>query len=401
MNLATAISRSKRFIIILITIIFGTSPFFSQNVNIPDTAFLNALIEEGVDTNEDGEISYAEAEVITYLDVGGESGESFSGMLMCSEVGDIKSLQGIEAFTNLDTLFCQCNLIESLDLSLNTSLAFLECGGNSLDSLDVTNNSALTYLHCGDDPEISELTSLNVSGCTALEWLQCVGNQLTSLNVSGCTALESVRCNRNQLASLDVTNNTSLLMLECFLNQLTSLDVSGCTALEYLNFGSNQLASLDVSKNTSLNSLCCGDNLLTALDVSANIGLTGLYLSNMPSLHEVCVWTTPFPLWAVEVDTTGSPNVYFTTECTTGIFQEKNTELRIYPNPFTDYTTISFSNVMVVKKIELINIHGSILKTIINENNNFITIHRENLPGGIYFIRIYSDRIFLKKLIIL
>ncbi len=38
-------------------------------VNIPDDAFLNALIEQGIDTNGDGFISINEAEAITILDV--------------------------------------------------------------------------------------------------------------------------------------------------------------------------------------------------------------------------------------------------------------------------------------------------------------------------------------------
>ena len=40
-----------------------------------------------------------------------------------------------------------------------------------------------------------------------------------------------------------------------------------------------------------------------------------LNIAEMPTLFEVCVWTLPFPPEGVEVDTTGSPNVYFTTEC--------------------------------------------------------------------------------------
>jgi len=38
-------------------------------------------------------------------------------------------------------------------------------------------------------------------------------------------------------------------------------------------------------------------------------------LLTMPSLFKVCVWTTPFPPEGVDVDTTGSPNVYFTIDC--------------------------------------------------------------------------------------
>ena len=43
------------------------------------------------------------------------------------------------------------------------------------------------------------MTSLKVSGCTALTELSCYGNQLTSLNVSGCTALTKLDCYKNRL----------------------------------------------------------------------------------------------------------------------------------------------------------------------------------------------------------
>jgi len=40
-----------------------------------------------------------------------------------------------------------------------------------------------------------------------------------------------------------------------------------------------------------------------------------LTLASIPSLYKVCVWTLPFPPAGVAVDTTGSPNVYFTINC--------------------------------------------------------------------------------------
>ncbi len=160
-------------------------------VSIPDNNFLNALIEQGIDTNEDGLISNAEAEAITSLSVSNRS---------------ISDMMGIEAFHNLEGLYCE----------------------------------------------------------------------------------------ENQLSSLDVSNNTALINLNCWNNQLTELNVSSNTVLEGLLCADNQLTNLDVSKNTALN---------------------WIHLIDMPSLIEVCVWTTPFPPEGVELDITGSPNVYFTTEC--------------------------------------------------------------------------------------
>jgi len=67
--------------------------------------------------------------------------------------------------------------------------------------------------------------------------------------------------------------------------------------------------------NPALIYLFCEGNLLTSFDVSGNFALEYLLLGSMPSLTKVCVWTIPFPPARVTVDTTGSPNVYFTMEC--------------------------------------------------------------------------------------
>jgi len=79
----------------------GTDP--SDPIGISDQSFLAALLEgtpdgEGglkiIDTNGDGQISYAEAEAVTYLDV--------------SDRG-ITDMSGIEEFFNLEDLLCSGN----------------------------------------------------------------------------------------------------------------------------------------------------------------------------------------------------------------------------------------------------------------------------------------------------
>jgi len=46
--------------------------------------------------------------------------------------------------------------------------------------------------------------------------------------------------------------------------------------------------------------ISCG-NLLTELDISNNTQLVRIGFDNMPMLHEVCVWTLPFPPPGVEL----------------------------------------------------------------------------------------------------
>jgi hypothetical protein len=59
----------KILLFLLALIVLFTQCEKDPEPNIPDDAFLNALIEEGVDTNGDGIISPAEAEAVISLDV--------------------------------------------------------------------------------------------------------------------------------------------------------------------------------------------------------------------------------------------------------------------------------------------------------------------------------------------
>ena len=132
---------------------------FSQDsiVEIPDTEFLNALIEGGVDTNGDGLISRTEAEIVTNLDVSKEPMRC--GTLACPcpipvSTGNIRSLTGIEHFTNLDSLNCSGNRIDNIDLSENKNLKFLNCrasgahGGPGLRELNIQKCESLIFLDC-------------------------------------------------------------------------------------------------------------------------------------------------------------------------------------------------------------------------------------------------------------
>jgi len=197
-------------------------------VNIPDLKFLNALIANGFDTNFNKEISFFEAEAITYLDVNRRG---------------ITDLTGIEAMINLQTLYCYNNDLPHLDVSGNAVLKTLDCSDNEFEILDFSNNPELSFLNC----------------------------------------------TRNRLTSLDISKNTQLKFLWC---------------------GANSLTRLDISNNPALGS---------EWDYTANEGICydEIDLSHMPSLQEVCVWTLPFPPSDREicVDDSGSPNLFFTTDC--------------------------------------------------------------------------------------
>jgi len=173
----------RRFGLSLVFILISAFALMSQSVSIPDTAFFNALMGLGVDTNGDNLISYEEA------------GEARS--LWISEK-DISDLTGIEAFSNLDTLDCERNQLSTLDISKNTSLVYLNVFLNQLSTLDISKNILLEQLHC----DYNSLVSLDVSENSALKVLSCSGGDLINLDVSENQLLEELNCRSNDLSNL-------------------------------------------------------------------------------------------------------------------------------------------------------------------------------------------------------
>ena len=161
------------------------------------------------------------------------------------------------------------------DVSGCAALEVLDCDGNELTELDVSTNTGLVWLYC----RRNQLTELDISANTELRRLYCSGNQLTELDVSANAELYVLYCSENQLTELDVSVKTELYDLDCSLNLLTELDVSGCAALEALECYGNELTELDISECAALEELDCDYNHMTELDVSANTELRRLWCS--------------------------------------------------------------------------------------------------------------------------
>ena len=83
----------------------------------------------------------------------------------------------------------------------------------------------LTELNCrgSDDASNRPLVALDVTGCTALQKLNCQYNKITALDVQGLNALQELICNSNQITELNVHGLTKLQKLDCNINQLTAL----------------------------------------------------------------------------------------------------------------------------------------------------------------------------------
>ena len=149
----------------------------------PDEAFREYL--KKFDTDDDTFLSTAERVDVKGISVWGKG---------------IETLEGIEYFPKLETLYCANNKLTELDVSKNTALEWLKCYQNQLTSLDVSQNTKLEVLHCYEN----KLTSLDVSKNTQLRALRCSQNNLTSLNVENT----KVDLPASYLSKFEAENNT-------------------------------------------------------------------------------------------------------------------------------------------------------------------------------------------------
>ena len=291
-------------------------------VRIPDAGF-KAYLLATYDADGSSEIELAEIPSVTEIVL---------------QSDDIRSLEGLDQFPNLEKLICRgltSGQLESLDLSGSPRLSWLEvahnnltsldlsgcpqlktldCSHNRLKALDLSGNGALEYLDAG----YNELTELDLSGnhslltvrceenrLTALRTprsesfaeLVCKGNQLETLDLSNNRGLRYLDCSENRFQALNLSANSALTWLDCSSNALTELSVWRNEALETLAFGDNQITSIDLSRNAQLKTLDCSGNLLKTLDLSANLKLESvdcernplpsLDVSMLPSLTEL------------------------------------------------------------------------------------------------------------------
>ncbi len=207
----------------------------AQTTAIPDAAFEQALIDEGIDTNGlNGNILNSDAQGVTSLIINNRG---------------ITDMTGIEIFTDLISFYCTQNNLTSLDVTSNLNLQILMCWGNNISNLNISTNTILFQLSCDEN----NLSNIDLSNNTSLMILECGENPISSLDLSALTNLQTLNCSLASITAFDFTNNTNLRNLYCNFNQITELDLSNLPNFERLNCSNNLLTSLSVKNGNNTN----------------------------------------------------------------------------------------------------------------------------------------------------
>ena len=231
--------------------------FFLSNKDMvdpdfPDPAF-KAFILEYYDTDDNGEISTAEADAVFSIGTTG----------YWNNRGNIKDITGIEIFHNLQSI-----IIDWEQLSWIPDLSF----SPNLETIDFDHNYLVVV------PDWSTLTQLRT--------IDLKYNNLTELPpLAPLVNLERLIVGQNQLSSIpDMTGLNNMLRLDLYDNNISTITgTEGMSQLEYLSIGNNNFDALpDISAMTgSLRTLYCENNNISSLpDLSPYTLFYGLNIRN-------------------------------------------------------------------------------------------------------------------------
>ena len=294
--------------------------------NFPDNAFRN-YISSSFDKDHNGYLSDEEIAAVTVIDfIPADDSQDWAVSDQEDDFktpGPVRSLEGIAYFTELQTLSCAGNQLETIDVSRNTKLQDLNCNDNLLPNLDLSKNTELRKLSCVGNA----LTGLDVSQCPALVAL--IGDTLpdldrytvvfsgegrflaydlgveltpsfhlgTGLPIDGTSFPDAtfrgyitVNCDLDGDGTLTDHELSAVKYIDCSGSatapgNIASLNgVEHFPSLETLVCSHNQLTALDVGHNPALKTLYCRNNLLEQLDLRGNTALRNLDCRENPAL---------------------------------------------------------------------------------------------------------------------
>ncbi len=253
----------------------------------------------------------------------------------------------------------------SLNLTGCTALATLTCRSNHLTSLNLSGLNALTELHCGDNT----FTSLQLSGLPNLKKMTCNGSvSLTHLSISGLPALERLYCNNNGISSINISNCAKLIDIYCYGNKFSAC---GLDSLFHILPLADRYTARDISiDNNNRDSAVkhCRDTIARNRNWKVwnyNGGWGSISITNT---------TYDCPYFTVGVEEVFSDNI----------------SANIYPNPANDILNIESDE--AIESLELYDILGRLVLSKRDISATESRVEVSSLSRGVYILKIHTAK---------
>lgn len=245
------------------------------------------------------------------------------------------------------------------------------------------------------------ITSLiGIEAFINLTSLDCSNNALNNLDVSTNTALTDLSCNVCQLSSLDVSNQTNLITLGCYNNQLTSLDLSTNVLLEEFYAYNNQLTNLDMSNQTVIRRFFVQSNQLGSLNFKNGnyMNVTHFNVTSNPNL--ACIDVDDVAYSTTNWDHIDGGVVYSTSCFTSVNTLNDQIELKVYPNPISEFCTIDLP--YTTTNLELVVYNNLGQKCVVRkcENVTQVEVNLKDMDTGLYWIVLKAENYFLQQQVV-
>lgn len=208
----------------------------------------------------------------------------------------INTINGLKNYINMNSIDIEYQNISQIDVSGLTNLEYLYFYANTSPTLTIT-GTANVGQNLGYDSSYINLDT---------------NDSLTTLNLNGFgTNVELYGPYTINLSSVNL-GNSQIPYIYLYGCSITSINLLKNKALFYLRLDYNSLQSLNITGNPSLGSLYCGNNQLTTLNISNNKELYYLDASNnqlsQNSVDQILINLDNFGVTSGNVNLGGSGN---------------------------------------------------------------------------------------------
>ena len=180
----------------------------SQNTYVPDDNFEQFLIDSGLDSGPlDDYVPTNNINTIKTLSISGNA----------NYIWEIKSLEGIQDFTSLESLTIDLNEVTNIDLSSNINLVELKILNDAL------------------------LENLNISNNVNLEFFQMITTSVATIDLTNNKKLTELIIGTTSLVDIDLIENTNLKRVEITYGIVESINIKNGnnTNIDYFNVEGN------------------------------------------------------------------------------------------------------------------------------------------------------------------